>query len=113
MDVKDSELVEELPFIIKVVDDGYLVMELANKWIRFLEVGISQFKLDDNILTDTLKLVNFKTSSKMDSEELEKVELILDVKTTENEIKKIYLEMDTVKKEDGYYYFGCVFLYII
>ena len=43
----------------------------------------------------------------MDSEELEKVELILDVKTTENEIKKIYLEMDAVKKEDGYYYFEC------
>lgn len=107
MDVKDSELVEELPFIIKVVDDGYLVMELTNKWIRFLEVGIPQFKLDDNMLTDTLKLVNYKTSSKMDSEELEKVELILDVKTTENEIKKIYLEMDAVKKEDGYYYFEC------
>ena len=82
-------------------------MELANKWIRFLEVGIPQFKLDDNMLTDTLKLVNYKTSSKMDSEELEKVELILDVKTTENEIKKIYLEMDAVKKEDDYYYFEC------
>lgn len=107
MEVKDSELVEELPFVIKVVNDGYLIMELANKWIRFLEVGIPQFKLEDNMLTETLKLVSYRTSSKMDSEELERVELILDVKTTENEIKKIYLEMDATKKENGYYYFEC------